>query len=71
MGKRKTVGQVIKEKKIDWNKLWEDLPDNLAGDPHSFGYSRTREEVQQLKFVLVRLVEEINSRLNEIYKKLI
>lgn len=53
----------MSKKKIDGNKLWEDLPENLAGEPDSMGYSRTNEEVQQLKFVIVRLVHEINKRI--------
>ena len=54
---------VIEKEKIDWNKLWENLPENLGGELNTMGYSRTSEEVQQLKFVMMRLVEEINNKL--------
>ena len=54
-------------KKIDWNKLWENLPETREPiRPGSLrGYTRVEIEVEHLTYVVMKLVERLNEILNQ------
>lgn len=56
----------MKQKKIDWNKLWENLPTTREQKDgfHILGYTRAECEIEKLMYVVLKLID----RLNEILK---